>query len=281
MPEDFGGGVNIQVPDVAGQIKGQLSLVDLANRIKIAPAELAVKQAEAVIKGNEANPTNLAIQNATNTSAAGSQWVMVVKVDDQGRPLKVMVDPTRTYQGGPAQVEYLGKGLALDLQKLDFFTTHRTENFATMLQEAAKEGFLTSYDYKNIYGTQKRVEMIVLSDHPLFRVVKDKITMFDASKPYEYPLVTYDVATGKSLLNYDISFADDNVLGGAPMELRKSLAQGVGGGVGIEPQPAIHGGANGPKHAWRWRVGVFIRVELDQPLDFRLLAGAPDDLSSN
>lgn len=52
MPDELSG-VNIPVPNVAGQVKDQLSLVDLVNRLKAAPVDLQIKQSEAVLRANE------------------------------------------------------------------------------------------------------------------------------------------------------------------------------------------------------------------------------------
>ena len=58
----------------------------------------------------------------------------------------------------------------------------------------------------------------------------------------------------------------------ATMKLRQFFAQGLRGGIGIKPQAVIDRRFDGREHFGRRRVGIFVRVELDQPFDLWLLA---------
>src|SRR5213080_4118245 len=66
--------------------------------------------------------------------------------------------------------------------------------------------------------------------------------------------------------------ADDNILRFTSMEHGQLFAQRLSGWVWVQTQPRIGRRFDGPKHASRWRIGILVRVQLDQPLDLRLLA---------
>ena len=56
------------------------------------------------------------------------------------------------------------------------------------------------------------------------------------------------------------------------MQPGQLLAQRLRGGIGIEPQPSIHGGPGRRQDLGGRRIRVLVRVELDQALDLRLFA---------
>jgi len=56
------------------------------------------------------------------------------------------------------------------------------------------------------------------------------------------------------------------------MELCQLRAQPFRGGIGVQPQPLVGTRTNCPQDCGGWRVGIFVRVELDQSLDLRLFA---------
>ena len=67
--------------------------------------------------------------------------------------------------------------------------------------------------------------------------------------------------------------AHDDVLGPAAMKPGEFLPQQLGGGIGVEPQPPVYCGPNCRQNPGRRRIGVLIRVEFDEPLDFGLFTG--------
>src|SRR5258707_69133 len=64
-----------------------------------------------------------------------------------------------------------------------------------------------------------------------------------------------------------------DVLRGAAVKPRQAVAERLGRGVGIEAEAAGDRVFHGAQHPGRGRVRVLVRVELDEPRDFRLLAG--------
>ena len=57
------------------------------------------------------------------------------------------------------------------------------------------------------------------------------------------------------------------------MQPGQLLAQQLGRGIGIKPQPPIHRGPGCRQDPGRRRIRVLVRVELDQALDLRLFTG--------
>jgi len=55
------------------------------------------------------------------------------------------------------------------------------------------------------------------------------------------------------------------------MQLRQLHPQFFRRGIGIQPQPSVRRRPDRRQHARRRRIRIFVRVELDQPLDLRLL----------
>ena len=49
------------------------------------------------------------------------------------------------------------------------------------------------------------------------------------------------------------------------MEFREPFAQGLSSGIGVKPEASINGFLYGRKHLRRWRIRVFIGIELNQP----------------
>jgi hypothetical protein len=57
------------------------------------------------------------------------------------------------------------------------------------------------------------------------------------------------------------------------MELGQLFPQSLGGGIGIQPQPAIHSRRDRGQDPGRGRVRVLVGVKLDQTFDSGLFAG--------
>ena len=66
--------------------------------------------------------------------------------------------------------------------------------------------------------------------------------------------------------------AANDLLGGYAVDFCRLGAQLFGGRIGVEPQIIRHRARQRVDHAWRWRIGVFVRVELDVASVLRLFA---------
>jgi len=67
--------------------------------------------------------------------------------------------------------------------------------------------------------------------------------------------------------------ADDDMGGRTTVEAAEFIAETLGGGLGIEAEATVDGGADGFEHGGGGRVRVFVGIELDEAGDGGLFAG--------
>ena len=66
--------------------------------------------------------------------------------------------------------------------------------------------------------------------------------------------------------------AHQNIFRRAAVQPRQLRTQHFRRGIGIQPQPSVHGGLHRAQHFRRGRIRILIRVQLDEARNFRLLA---------